>query len=302
MDVGLGQAGLGALQGTGMAGLGALSGFGMAGAGAYGQGMSDYFGAQERLGTYGTELMNRMGSQTLEAQNYYGQLPFQYQMPLTQTGMNLLSAQQPQAGMSPWLSFAHTMQGLRPPEMPEQPGMDWLTPTANVATSYLGYKGFGGPFCVDLRAEVRTPRGMKQLLEVHAGDEVMSDDGVYRAVLYVDKGIIWGDNSVWRQIELENGWTIALSPDHVINGKPAEDWGPGDFMPAGRIKNVELVDPRPCADLLLEGGAGYYANGFPVGSMMALCADKLPIEKLPPEARKVVEECRKSLSTPSSPT
>ena len=68
--------------------------------------------------------------------------------------------------------------------------------------------------------------------------------------------------------------TIVLTRDHLIGGRPADEWGDGEAM-ALQNGEVVAVNVRPATsevsgDLRLEGDSDYVtAGGFIVGSMLS---------------------------------
>lgn len=158
--------------GLGQYGLTGEAGIEQAGLGAYGGAMQNYLGTKTALGQYGVGLgaadrdrilniMQQVGGQktgmdiqlgqdVLNAQNYYGQLPIQYGTQLQEYGNMLLSSQQRQPGVSPWLAASQIYPSLREPPTPEQPGTDWFSPLVG-GVSTLG------------AAAILNPAGAKEL-------------------------------------------------------------------------------------------------------------------------------------------
>ncbi len=148
----------------------------------------------------------------------------------------------------------------------------------------LSIAGFGGGYtCIDGNSLVATPAGLRSLFHVKPGDEVYDDKMEPRKVLAVDYGTVPEEFQNEHVILATEAGSIILTKDHPIGGKPAGEWVVGDqiTMAGGKVAEVVRVMPASyvvSGDLHLEGGRGYIADGFVVGSNLAKIVERLGVE------------------------
>lgn len=153
-----------------------------------------------------------------------------------------------------------------------------------------------GVACVALDSRIAVPSGSMPLNDVEVGDEVMNSEGEYIEVvatehIYMPDGkenyivecngpsgkVILPREKAWpkgipdeffRKITIDNGTSIKLTRDHIIEGCVAGMLKIGDRIGGGRIVSIEKMEMMPCGDIMLKDGSNYVANGFSVSTMM----------------------------------
>jgi hypothetical protein len=139
--------------------------------------------------------------------------------------------------------------------------------SANV--SILGTGGGGGCIAADSLVSERS-KGLIPQCSVEPGDEVLSDDGEFYPVVGKDCGTVEPEMRHDLVRIVAGDAILEATPDHVVDGKPAGQWRPGEKLRIGltpaKVEQVILVPYRPSGDLLLAGNRAYIANGFVVHS------------------------------------
>jgi len=125
--------------------------------------------------------------------------------------------------------------------------------------------------CISARSEVITEaRGPVPQAGVLPGDRVLGADGQYHDVVAKDCGTVVEEMQAQMVLVGTEQNVIIATPDHVLDGKPAGQWKPGDKITVdGKPETVERVHEvsyEVSGDLMLENDVPYVANGFVVHS------------------------------------
>lgn len=162
-------------------------------------------------------------------------------------------------------------------------GQQWFVFTPAQIATFLSPPGFPFGFlpipkfplfCVDESCEVMTPDGSQRLSDIQIGDEVLTPHGDFRKVVGKDFGRVWRERRHDYVKISASKWSVVLTRDHFIAGKPAGEWCDGDTM---RLRDGTLIrihvqpaESNFSGDLQLEGDADYVTQGgFVIGSMMS---------------------------------
>lgn len=133
----------------------------------------------------------------------------------------------------------------------------------------VSFLGIGGG-CIDANTEVLTPRGPVVLAGIVPGDSVMGEDRKYHEVLAKDCGTVPEEGQKTMVRICTKTACIDATPDHVIGGKPAGQWRPGDRIATDdgheTVQSIVESAYRVSGDLILEDNIPYLAGGFVVHS------------------------------------
>ncbi len=155
-------------------------------------------------------------------------------------------------------------------------GFTWVAVPAPWQQNVLmpqGPKQMAG-LCVDQSCELITRDGPRRLADVQIGDTVLTPDGEFRKVIDKDFGRVWAQR-LDDYVKITAGeFSIVLTRDHIIGGKPAGEWLDGDMMTLRGGERVAVTVTNATStisgDLRVEGDADYVVRGgFQVGSMMS---------------------------------
>lgn len=269
------------------------------GLGQFGIGMMDTARGQdlsqrERLLNSGADLAGTYGSRALEAKQDLGEFNLSNQVAASraQLGEQERLAMQPFDFMKEMMNTKNSTAldwGLPPEAVPWQLAAgQGLTNAWNVLKSGSAAKkerekmgggmtlfGFGGNFnCLSADTPVRTRSGAVRLADVEMGDEVLGEYGSYHRVVAKDCGIV--DESAQGDLLVihAGGFQVTCTPDHVIEGTPAEDWRVGDLVTVNdrlcEVTEVSTTSYVPTADIMLSGNVPYIANGFVIHSSIGV--------------------------------
>lgn len=254
-------------------------------------GQQAYLGAQERA--YGMDLGNYRD--IIDQQRTLGLGRMGYDIDLTNNMANWIqAAERAYPDSNPWLNIAGMLGGAVGPSPQYPTGTDWTSVfgpalggvgaglgsaiplslllssggggaaaagggAAALGSTFLPMVAAKGPFCIDGSAKIDTATGPKALADVQVGDDVLSSDGTFSKVVDKDYGLSQRPEDFVRITDGEK--SLIVTVDHVVCGVPAGQW-------ASAVK----VAAVPCGDIRLENDEGYYANDFPVMSMMSVYA------------------------------
>jgi hypothetical protein len=177
----------------------------------------------------------------------------------------------PDQGLSAGVSQQLGPLAINPPRATssDQIGPALFGGAAGLTGTYATTKFFGNPACIDADSLITMASGLpKPLREIRKGDLVLGTSGKRRWVQGIDLG-----KQTARDLHLRmtfGKYCLVISKDHIIGGKPAGDWHVGQSHCGVPLTMIEAVQPLETGDLLLEAGDGYYANGLPIASMLAL--------------------------------
>lgn len=107
------------------------------------------------------------------------------------------------------------------------------------------------------------------------GDWVIGLDGEPEQVLQVHNYLEEPSVKRWVQLELLSGETVESCDKHLINGKEAQDYKPGDMIGENQVVAVDWFDGVHASYDLLTASGGYMCNGVPVQSMIPLMAQAI---------------------------
>lgn len=138
--------------------------------------------------------------------------------------------------------------------------------------------------CVAGCTPVITRKGAIWLAKVQPGDGVLGADGQFHRVLLTEYGTLKPEDRVHSHRILRTRYgELWLTDNHVVAGKEARLWKPGDVLPfftrRGKVdaKIVEVDENAayfPSGDLYLTGGVPYIAGGFVVHSVVRPANEK----------------------------
>jgi hypothetical protein len=158
------------------------------------------------------------------------------------------------------------------PRESSNPFSDIFGPTVGAASSVASAKILAAA-CIDANALIETPEGRLPLHEIQVGDLIIGLDGRIVRVTEKDCGEPWQEREDdFVRVYLVGGGHLVMTQDHILAGHPAKDWhAPERIMCLDGVREVEAVRAcvaMRCGDLGTEKGRGYWANGFPVHSMI----------------------------------
>lgn len=219
----------------------------------------------------GLNLGQQLFSQGLNSTFALQQYPFQMQQDDIMRRLSLQSGFNnfgPDPGLTANVNSALGSLWAQPPQA-QQP--DTLTPAlvgggTAVASTAITAKIFLG--CVDQETKITlADNSWKPLREVRKGMILLGGSGKARKVIGVDLGK-QTQKGLHIRLVFDKTYLI-ISRDHLIHGRPADDWKVGSEVGGHILKRIELATPEVTGDILLEGGEGYIANGICVASMLA---------------------------------
>lgn len=246
----------------------------------------NWINAQQNLGTQGyANYQNLLGS-TLGNAWQLGQAPLQSQQGLTSDLINLIGQRYdtyPNQGLNVQLQSNLGASAAPAASYPSGSQALWggigggLGQGLGTAGGLAATKWAFG--CLDANTTmIETSEGHKPLIAIEEGEYVRASDKLFKRVLFKDCGDAQNSRSSYIKLRTTLG-ELTCTRDHVIQGKPADVWCAGDYIGNGRVTEVAMVDtPTIAADLWIDDGSDYMANGLRVASMifkMGLTVDEL---------------------------
>lgn len=236
----------------------------------------DTLGANERFNTNRYNQWQGANQQAMQNQERLAFLPLDYEYRGYKDIYNLLSDTKyggPDQGLFQGRMGAMGA-GMAPvPDIPKPSALSYFAPGAGAAAgTFLGagaYKALAG--CIDSEATLETPEGEHVAMnEIGVGTHVRGADQKWHRIAKIIIGAPHDGQADFVQIACIDGRSIVLTMDHVIDGRPAGQWKPGQSLDGSTIDSVKLVAPREAGDVMLEDGVDALVNSFPVASMYRL--------------------------------
>lgn len=193
------------------------------------------------------------------------------QAEMAQTGSTVLNSDIYNSGLQAAGSVIQIFQMMQGPKGSNQSGQWMVFGTGG---------GGGGSSCIAKFCTVLTPNGAKTIEDVQIGDEVLSSDGVFRQVVVKDYGFIEEeDREDCYMVATDRGNVIVATEFHTVGGKPIGEWRVGEAIKVSNLYDGgaeltavvtynEIVPYVVSGDLLLEGNADYFVNGFVAKSVI----------------------------------